>query len=92
MEKIFKKLTVFLSGLLIVTTVFLIFVIPTYIKSDRKIDFFSSNKIVSNIKNMEMNMTTVIYVQNAKGQWEEYRRLHGSENRLWAGIDKMPAQ
>ena len=90
MEKIFKKLTVFLSGLLIVTTVFLIFVIPTYIKSDRKIDFFSSNKIVSNIKNMEMNMTTVIYVQNEKGQWEEYRRLHGSENRLWAGIDKMP--
>lgn len=92
MEKIFKKLTVFLSGLLIVTTVFLIFVIPTYIKSDRKIDFFSSNKIVSNIKNMEMNMTTVIYVQNEKGQWEEYRRLHGSENRLWAGIDKMPKQ
>lgn len=40
MEKAFKKLTVFLSGLLIITTVFLIFVIPTYIKSERKIDFF----------------------------------------------------
>ena len=90
MEKAFKKLTVFLSGLLIVTTVFLIFVIPTYIKSERKIDFFSSNQIVSNIKNMELNMTSIIYVQNDKGKWVEYQRLHGAENRIWAGIDKMP--
>lgn len=90
MEKAFKKLTVFLSGLLIITTVFLIFVIPTYIKSERKIDFFSSNQIVSNIKNMELNMTSIIYVQNNKGEWVEYQRLHGSENRIWVSIDKMP--
>lgn len=92
MEKVFKKLTVFLSGLLIVATVFLIFVIPTYIKSERKIDFFSSNQIVNNIRNMEINMTSVIYVQNDKGEWEEYQRLHGAENRIWVGIDKMPQQ
>lgn len=90
MEKVFKKLTVFLSGLLIVATVFLIFVIPTYIKSERKIDFFSSNQIVENIKNMEINMTSIIYVQNDKGDWLEYQRLHGTENRIWVGIDKMP--
>lgn len=90
MEKVFKKLTVFLSGLLIVATVFLIFVIPTYIKSERKIDFFSSNQIVENIKNMEINMTSIIYVQNDKGDWVEYQRLHGTENRIWVGIDKMP--
>ena len=90
MEKVFKKLTVFLSGLLIITTVFLIFVIPTYIKSERKIDFFSSNQIVDNIRNMEINMTSVIYVQNNKGEWEEYQRLHGTENRIWVGIDKVP--
>ncbi len=90
MEKVFKKLTVFLSGLLIITTVFLIFVIPTYIKSERKIDFFSSNQIVSNIRNMEINMTSVIYVRNKKGEWEEYQRLHGTENRIWVGIDKVP--
>ncbi|MGN0492675.1 MAG: transglycosylase domain-containing protein [Acutalibacteraceae bacterium] len=90
MEKAFKKLTVFLSGLLIITTVFLIFVIPTYIKSERKIDFFSSNQIVGNIRNMEINMTSVIYVQNEKGDWEEYQRLHGAENRIWVGIDKVP--
>ena len=90
MEKVFKKLTVFLSGLLVVTTVFLIFVIPTYIKSERKIDFFSSNQIVDNVRNMEINMTSVIYVQNEKGDWEEYQRLHGAENRIWVGIDKVP--
>ena len=90
MEKVFKKLTVFLSGLLVVTTVFLIFVIPTYIKSERKIDFFSSNQIVDNVRNMEINMTSVIYVQNEKGDWEEYQRLHGTENRIWVGIDKVP--
>lgn len=90
MEKVFKKLTVFLSGLLVVTTVFLIFVIPTYIKSERKIDFFSSNQIVDNVRNMEINMTSVIYVQNKKGDWEEYQRLHGAENRIWVGIDKVP--
>ena len=90
MEKAFKKLTVLLSGLLIITTVFLIFVIPTYIRSERKIDFFSSNQIVGNIRNMEINMTSVIYVQNEKGDWEEYQRLHGAENRIWVGIDRMP--
>ena len=90
MEKVFKKLTVFLSGLLIVTTVFLIFVIPTYIRSERKIDFFSSNQIVDNVKNMEINMTSIIYVRNKKGDWVEYQRLHGTENRIWVSFDKMP--
>lgn len=90
MEKVFKKLTVFLSGLLVITTVFLIFVIPTYIRSERKIDFFSSNQIVDNVRNMEINMTSVIYIQNEKGDWEEYQRLHGTENRIWVGIDKVP--
>lgn len=90
MEKVFKKLSVFLSTLLIITTVFLIFVIPTYIRSERKIDFFSSNQIVDRVKNMEINQTSVIYVKNTKGEWEEYQRLHGIENRLWVGIDKVP--
>ena len=90
MEKVFKKLSVFFSTLLIITTVFLIFVIPTYIKSERKIDFFSSNQIVDRIKNMEINQTSVIYVKNNKGEWEEYQRLHGTENRLWVEIDNMP--
>ena len=35
-------------------------------------------------------MTSVIYVQNEEGNWEEYQRLHGTENRIWVGIDKVP--
>ena len=92
METIFKKLTVALSGLLIAATVLLIFVIPTYIRSERKIDFFSASQIADNIRNMELNMTSVIYVQNDDGVWEEYQRLHGSENRIWVNIDKAPKQ
>ena len=90
MEKIFKKLCVFLSYLLIFITASSIFVIPVYVKSEHKIDFFSAGEISDNIKNMEMNMTSVIYVQNSKGKWEEYQRLHGNENRIWVSIEKMP--
>ena len=90
MEKIFKKLTVLLSYLLVACTIMMIFTVPTYIKSERKIDLFSSIEISENIKNMEMNMTSVIYVQNESGVWEEYQRLHGDENRIWVGMDKMP--
>ncbi len=90
MEKIFKRLNVILSYILVISTIALIFTVPVYIKSERKIDFFSSNEIAENIRNMEMNMTSVIYVENENGVWEEYQRLHGNENRIWVGMDKMP--
>ncbi len=90
MENIFKKLCVFLSYILIISTVLLIFAIPPYIKSDKTLDFFSAGRIAENIKNLELNMTSVIYVKNSKGKWEEYQRLHGDENRIWVGLDKMP--
>ncbi len=92
MEKVFKKLCVYLSYLLIIITTFSIFAIPVYVKSERKIDFFSSSEISENIKNMEMNMTSIVYVQNTKGAWVEYQRLHGNENRIWVSIDKMPKE
>lgn len=90
MEKVFKKLNILLSYFLIASTIFLTFYIPVYVKSERKIDFFSSGEITNNILNMELNMTSIVYVQNKDGEWEEYQRLHGDENRIWVGIDKMP--
>ena len=90
MEKIYKKIVVILSYILIIANTFMVFAAPIYIKSEHKIDVFSSASIAENIKNMEMNMTSVIYVENTKGEWEEYQRLHGNENRIWVGIDKMP--
>ncbi len=90
MERAFKSLLVFLSYLLIITTVILIFAIPPYIKSDKQVDFFSAASISENIKNMELNMTSIIYVKNAKGKWQEYQRLHGDENRIWVEMEKIP--
>jgi len=90
MEKFFKYLSAAISCLLIVSILSLTFVIPDYKKSDRKIDIFSSQQIVDNIKNLEMDMTSIVYTKNSKGKWEEYHRLHGDENRIWISIEKMP--
>lgn len=90
MDKIFKKLLVFLSYLLIISTTIMVFAIPPYIKSDKMLDFFSSASIAKAIQNMEMNMTSIIYVKNEKGNWIEYQRLHGDENRIWVDMDKIP--
>ncbi len=90
MEKIFKAINVVLSYLLVFVMVWLVFAVPTYLKSDFKIDFFEAAAIAENIENLEMNMTSIVYVQNDSGDWEEYRRLHGNENRIWVGREKMP--
>ena len=90
MDWIFKKLNLFLSYLLIASITFVIFAFPTYAQGEHKIDFFSASDIAENIENLELNMTSIIYVKNAEGKWEEYQRLHGDENRIWVSIDKIP--
>lgn len=90
MEKFFKYLSAIISCLLIASIISLTFIIPDYKNSARKIDIFSSKQVVDNIKNLELDMTTIIYTQNKNGEWEEYHRLHGDENRIWVSIDKMP--
>ena len=55
-----------------------------------KFDVFSSRKVVENIKNLELNMTSVIYFKNEAGEWEEYKRVHGEENRIWVPLKKIP--
>ncbi|MBR4972929.1 MAG: transglycosylase domain-containing protein, partial [Clostridia bacterium] len=90
MEKAFKKLLTVLSYMLICTVIALTFLVPTYKVTGKRVDFFSALEIVDNIKNLEMNMTTIIYAQDTEGNWQEYRRLHGNENRIWVSMDKMP--
>ncbi len=55
-----------------------------------KFDIFDARKITENIKNLELNMTTVIYAKNSEGDWEEYKRVHGDENRIWISLKKIP--
>ena len=90
MEKFFRRLSAFISVLLVFSIFLLTVAVPKYKKSDRKIDIFSSQSIVDNIKNLELDMTSVIYVKNSNDEWEEYHRLHGTENRIWTDIEKMP--
>lgn len=88
MEKFFRYLSAFISLLLVVSI--LLLAVMTDGVVFKKIDIFSSNLIVNNIKNLEMDMTSVIYVKNDSGDWEEYHRLHGDENRIWVDIEKTP--
>lgn len=90
MEKLFKKFTVGLSIALVVSMVFTAFAFPSRKKVNFVFNPFQVATITENIKNMNMNMTSVVYVKNEKGKWEEYHRIHGQENRLWVSIDKMP--
>lgn len=90
MEKFFKKTNVILTLLLILSIVLTIFTLPFAGISHKYFDIFGAYGIAENIKNMELNMTSVVYVKNDSDQWEEYHRIHGNENRLWVSIDKMP--
>ncbi len=78
-----------LSFLLIVTIFYITAFTGGYTKSE-KFDLFSSHKIAENIRNLELNMTSVIYVKNSQGKWEEYKRVHGDENRIWISLKKIP--
>ena len=90
MEKLFKKTNVILTLLLVISIVLTVFTLPFAKMNHKYFDIFGAYGIAENIKNMELNMTSVVYVENDSGEWEEYHRIHGDENRLWVSIDKMP--
>ena len=90
MDAIFEKLKKVLKIGLVVSIAVMIVCTPFAHKLGTALDLLGVNKIAENIKNMELNMTSVVYAQNEQGQWEEYKRIHGAENRLWVSIDKMP--
>ncbi|MBQ7726529.1 MAG: penicillin-binding protein, partial [Clostridia bacterium] len=90
MDKIFKHLVTALSALLAACTALLTVCIPGGLDFSVKLDFFSASQIAENIENIELNMTTVIYVKNGKGKWTEAQHLHGSENRIWVNLEDIP--
>ena len=65
MEKSFKRIFVFLSFLLVASIILMAVSVPAYNKAEhKKFDIFSASTIADNIKNLEMNMTSIIYVKN----------------------------
>ena len=53
---------------------------------------FVDGTMEENLNELTLNYSTTIYVQNEKGKWVEYQRLHGGENRIWVDYDKERAE
>ncbi len=89
MEKRLRYFCAFLAGIIVISSVAMVFAVA---KAGRgpATDIFGCNDIVQNIENLEINMTSVIYVKNTSGEWEEYQRIHGNENRIWVDYEKIP--
>lgn len=74
-QKILKAvLTVFLVGLITVSLVVGAFMFYAFTMVDATMDEDLENSL---------NFTTTIYVADGKGEFVEYRRLHGEYNRIW---------
>ncbi len=79
-----------MSVCLVLASLTFVITATTSKKEDLKIDIYGSQDIIAMLKNLELNMTSVIYVQDEKDEWVEYQRVHGNENRIWVGIENMP--
>ena len=90
MNKAFKRICVFMSVCIVLASAAMLFAVGSTAKNGFSLNVYGSDDIVANIKNLEMNMTSVIYLRDDDGNWNEYQRVHGNENRIWVGIDKMP--
>ncbi len=90
MEKPFKWLCLFMSAVILVSSVLLTTSFKDLLKAVDS--FVGGSEVVTDIKNYELNMTSIVYAQNDMGAWEEYQRLHGDENRIWVDIENIPQQ
>ncbi|MEG1887035.1 MAG: transglycosylase domain-containing protein [Oscillospiraceae bacterium] len=49
---------------------------------------FVNDDIGMDLDQLKLNFTTTVYVKDkATGEFQEYQRLHGGENRIWVGND-----
>lgn len=42
------------------------------------------------LEDMKLNETSHVYVLNEKGEWEDYRQLYSTENRVWVSYKDIP--
>lgn len=79
-QKILKTvLTCFLIGVITVAIVAGSFLIYAFTMVD--------GTVKQNLNDLQVNFTTTVYVENNKGKWTEYQRLHGMYNRIWVDYD-----
>lgn len=53
---------------------------------------FVDGTMEEDLNMLKLNYSTTIYVEDENGEWVEYQRLHGAENRIWVPYDKDKAQ
>ncbi len=81
-QKILKTvLTCFLIGVITVAIVAGSFLIYAFTMVD--------GTVKQNLNDLQLNFTTTVYIENKKGNWEEYQRLHGEFNRIWVEYDEI---
>lgn len=52
---------------------------------------FVDDKVYEDLDELALGFTTTIYVEDeASGEFVEYQRMHGEENRIWVDFEKMP--
>lgn len=52
---------------------------------------FVDDTVHENLDDMSLGFTTTIYCKDSStGEYVEYKRLHGEENRIWIDFEKMP--
>ena len=52
---------------------------------------FVDDTLDDDLNELKMDFTTTLYVKDkSTGEYVEYRRLHGEQNRIWISIDEMP--
>lgn len=88
MDKLFKYICFFMTVVIVICS----FGTAVAASCDEKygLDLFSANEISDNVRNLELDMTTIIYAKDNEGVWQEYQRIHGEENRIWVSIDEVP--
>ncbi len=77
-------LTCFLIGLITFSIVVGAFLVYAFTMVDGTVE--------QDLIEPKINFTTSVYVQNKKGNWEEYKRLHGMYNRIWVDYDEEAAE
>lgn len=52
---------------------------------------FVDDKVYENLDELALGFTTTIYIQDEDtGDYKEYQRLHGEENRIWVDFANIP--
>ena len=86
-------LTVVLIGIITVSIVLGTFLLYAFTMVNDDSTIVMEDGTVVNLNDLELDFTTTIYVQdNESGEWVEYQRLHGGNNRIWVPYNAKEAK